>query len=175
MVGNDAHEQNFFLGSVQLDKKEWEAFLKELSELERKYLLVLGKLDDARNKLQAIGKPSDQTERPLPDPAASKMEQPSGKGGASKDDFFTRLKSKLGSPQPPSTVLGGVGSAQTVRVVQTVQGTHASCSRCGYKISRATRLCERCGADFGRLVCACGRDVPESGRFCDGCGRPVGG
>jgi len=172
MVGYDDHEQNFFLGSIQLDQKEWDAFLEQLSELEKKYLLVLRELDEARSKLQALIKSSHQTEQTLTGPAAPTIGQPSEKvGRGSKDHFMTRLKAKLGPPQPPSTVVGDKG--QTVQIVKTAQGSYASCGRCGYRLSHATNRCEGCGANFGRLVCSCGRDVPESGRFCDGCGRAV--
>jgi hypothetical protein len=160
------------LGSVQLDKKEWDAFLQELSELEMKYLLVLRELDEAHSKLQALGKSPEQSNRPPSGPAASKIGRSrEDVGGASKDDFVTRLKTGLESLKPTSTVVGA--GTQSVQTIQTAQGSYACCSRCGYKIVHATRVCQHCSADFGMLVCSCGREVPDSGRFCDGCGRPV--
>jgi len=39
---------------IQVDRKEWEDFLNKLSELEKKYQLVLRELDTAHNKLQAL-------------------------------------------------------------------------------------------------------------------------
>ena len=39
---------------IQVDKSEWEAFLEDLSELERKYKLLLNKLDTDESRLDAL-------------------------------------------------------------------------------------------------------------------------
>jgi len=144
------------LSSIQLDKKEWEAFLEKLSELEKKYMLVLRELDETRGKLQALeAAPKPKKQDSIEQAAPPKVEgAPYGKESA-KPSILDRLTSKLESLQTRSLIPA------------------ASCSRCGYRISQPTRSCVHCGADFGKMVCSCGRELPERVKFCDHCGRPA--
>jgi hypothetical protein len=55
MVNHEESEQNFFLSFfLQVDKTEWEAFLEKLSELEKKYQVILHELDIAQSRLHAL-------------------------------------------------------------------------------------------------------------------------
>jgi hypothetical protein len=129
---------------IQIDKNEWEVFLDELSEFEKKYKLLLNKLDMNENRLDALKTPEKK------------------EGGESKGGFLSRLKTRV---EPPGMRerLGIVGKRQPV----------AFCSRCGFQIVRTTRFCQRCGADFGKVVCSCGRELGSGDKFCDRCGREV--
>ena len=154
---------------VQLDKKEWEAFLKKLSELEKKYPLVLHELDEAHSRLQALDNSRKQQEKNSENPTVPAEEQPSQRTtGPKNPDFLSRLKTKLRSLRIPSAA-----PADLSLMNPNAPPNYALCSRCGARIMHATRFCERCGAGFGKLVCSCGRGLSESVRFCDHCGRRV--
>jgi len=144
------------LSSVQLDKKEWEAFLEKLSELEKKYMLVLRELDETRRRLHAL----------------EATPKPEGQGTVEQ---AAPLKEEV-APQRKESAESSVLDKPTGKVesLQTRSPISAAwCSRCGYRISQPTRLCVHCGADFGKIVCSCGRDLPERVSFCDHCGRRV--
>jgi hypothetical protein len=155
---------------IQVDKQEWDAFLEKLSELEKKYQVVLGELDTAQNKLRALDKAQKQQEgKPIPPPTESGEGSPRlSATGQKKPGFLTQLKTELQSLQIPL-------SSRTARgqLNPNAPPNYASCSRCGGKIMHATRFCERCGADFGKTVCSCGRELSNGDKFCDHCGRPA--
>jgi len=154
---------------VQLDKKEWEAFLEKLSELEEKYKLILRELDRAHQKLQALDKSRSQQEKNLPSPKTPAEEQPTtGAAEVKRASLLTGLKAKLESVRVPQTPPAGWSLTNP-----EAPPNYASCSRCRGKIMHATRFCEVCGADFGRVVCSCGRGLSGLVRFCDHCGRRV--
>ena len=153
---------------IQVDKSEWEAFLEDLSELERKYKLLLNKLDMNESRLDALKTPekkevgSEEASRQV---AVKSAEE--GRAGKVKGGFLSLLKTKL-EPQAGRSM--GRGTRLGGRPQSCV-----ACSRCGFGIVRATRFCQRCGADFGKMVCSCGRELGFEDRFCDRCGREVGG
>lgn len=155
---------------IQVDKKEWEEFLERLSELEKKYQLVLRELDTAHSRLQALDVSQRQVEEKPLSQATSAMEEKTAYATKEqgKTGFLAKLRSELRPlrryptlPSPPSPLN------------PNAPPNYASCSRCGSKILYATRFCDRCGANFGRWVCSCGHGLPESARFCDHCGRRV--
>jgi hypothetical protein len=153
--------------TVQLDKKEWEAFLEKLSELEKKYQAVLRELDEAHSKLQALEKsPSQEKKGPPTPPTPAEEQQPTSSTTApKKTGLLTVLKTKLQTlriPPPAGWYLD-----------PNAPPNYASCSRCRAKIMHAARFCDRCGANFGMFVCSCGRRLSESAGFCDHCGRRV--
>ena len=156
--------------TVQLDKKEWDAFLEKLSELEKKYQLVLRELDEAHTKLQALSKSSSQEEKPSPIPTTPAGQQPAQKTTTPKKrGFLYALEMKLQSLRLPPT-------ARLSPLNPNAPSNYASCTRCRGTIIHAARFCERCGADFGKWVCSCGRNLEPSlasVRFCDYCGRSV--
>ena len=150
---------------IQVDKNEWKAFLEDLSELERKYKLLLNKLDMDESRLQALRTRekeagSDEALRQVP------LQSP-GAGGEVKGGFLIWLKTKL---QPPAG--SSMGRSTQPGMLSKPQG-YAACSRCGFQIGRPARFCQRCGADFGKLMCPCGRELGSGDRFCDRCGRGV--
>ena len=49
---------------LQIDKGEWEAFLEKLSEFEKKYSLLLSKMDAIQGKLQAEEERDEEDEKP---------------------------------------------------------------------------------------------------------------
>jgi hypothetical protein len=154
---------------IQVDRKEWEDFLEKLSELERKYQLVLNELDTANSKLQAIDASEKHYEENTT-PAAPALEKRPPEPRTTtpeKRGFLTKLKAELLSIRISPTV-----PARRILNPNTPPN-YASCSRCGRKIMHATRFCDLCGADFGKWVCSCGRELPESASFCDHCGRRV--
>jgi len=153
--------------TVQLDKKEWEAFLEKLSELEKKYQLVLHELDEAHGKLQALDNPRDEQDKKpekTESPTAPSQEETKRKTTEPKKlSFLAALENKLRSRRiPPSG-----------RNLMGAQPNHAFCSRCRNQVMHATRFCDHCGADFGGWICSCGRGLLESVRYCDRCGRKV--
>ena len=153
--------------SVQLDKKEWDAFLEKLSELESKYQLVLRELDEAHSKLQAIDNRRDEQDKKpekTEDPTRPSQGENKRKTTEPKKlSFLASLENKLRSRRiTPSG-----------RNLMGAQPNYAYCSRCRSQIMHATRFCDRCGADFGGWICSCGRGLSESVRFCDRCGRKV--
>ena len=154
-------EKNALDSFIQIDKNEWKAFLEELSEFEKKYKLLLNKLDMNENRLDALKTPekkeaeSEEASRQLSAKNPEKLDGGEGEGG-----FPSRLKTSL---EPPAR-RGGLwipGKRQPV----------AFCTRCGFQIVRTTRFCQRCGADFGKVVCFCGRELSSGDKFCDRCGR----
>jgi hypothetical protein len=155
------------MGSViQVDRKEWEDFLGKLSELEKKYQLLLHALDTAHSKLQALDtsqkRYEDKSGSSIPTPADQQPTQ-----GTTKDKLalLTQLKTDLQSLRI-SLPLRRVWNPNA-------PPSFALCSHCGSKIVRATRFCNRCGADFGRWVCSCGRALSDLAKFCELCGRRV--
>jgi len=149
------------LETVELDKKEWEAFLAKLAELEKKYLLVLQALDKANSRLRTLDQTTNQQPSAPPTSPAQQAEQ------KTKDtphpSLLTRLKLKLQAPSLLNQAAYVWGRRESM----------ASCSRCGQKIPNPTRFCQYCGAEFGKMICSCGRDLVEGGKFCDRCGRPL--
>jgi hypothetical protein len=156
---------------IQVDRKEWEAFLSKLSELEKKYELVLRELDEAHQKLQALEKPPNQQQGDIMSGARTPAEeQPVQKPiGLEKRGLLTGLKTKLQSLRAPPILFTGRQS-----LTPNAPANYAWCSRCGRTVSRPIRFCEYCGADFGGLVCSCGRQLSSSDKFCDHCGRRLG-
>ena len=152
---------------IQVDKNEWEAFLEDFSQFEEKYRLLLSALDDAESRLQALKKPTDQVEASEALQQASMERTVERTAEETSGSFLSRLKTKLESLGNPPTMAGGQQS-----IASPPRGQPA-CSRCGFKITRATRFCPRCNADFGRVVCSCGRELASGDRFCDHCGLGV--
>ncbi len=149
---------------IQVDKSEWEAFLEDLSELERKNKLLLNKLDTDESRLGALRTPEkkeDGTE------ALRRVPRSPEVGGEAKSSFLSRLKAKL-EPRAGSSMWRGVRPG-----MQGKPQGYAACSRCGFRLVRACRFCQRCGGDFGKMVCSCGRELGSGDRFCDRCGRAV--
>ncbi|HXZ90641.1 MAG TPA: zinc ribbon domain-containing protein [Candidatus Dormibacteraeota bacterium] len=149
--------------STQVDKSEWKAFLEDLSEFEKKYKLLLNRLDTAEGKLRGSGTPEekvDQGNEASPQASGESTEKEKEVTGEVEGGFLSRLETRLKRASGPrSTPPGNLG--------------YATCSRCGFQIVRATRFCQRCGADFGKVVCSCGRGLGSGDRFCDRCGRGV--
>jgi hypothetical protein len=153
---------------IQVDKEEWDAFLEKLSELEKKYQIVLRELDTAQGKLRALDNSQKQQQgNPITPPTAPESPNLSPTG-PKKPGFLTRLRTELQSFQIPLSPRVGPGALNP-----SAPPNYASCSRCGGKIMRATRFCERCGADFGKTVCSCGRELSSSDKYCDHCGRTL--
>jgi hypothetical protein len=152
---------------IQVDKNEWEAFLEDLSELERKYKLLLKILDMDESRLQTLSPHEKKAEGSSAAPRQVPKSPEKRVGENVKSSFLSRLKAKLeprgGSSMGRSARLGMLGKPQG----------YAACSRCGSPIVRATKFCQRCGADFGKMVCSCGRELGSGDRFCDRCGREV--
>ena len=155
--------------SIQVDKNEWKAFLEDLSELEKKYELLLSMLDVAEGRRAALSAPEEKEAGISEASRQVSMEHPEkGVGEEAKPGFLSRLNAKLARPS------GSMGRS-TRRGILGKPQAYASCSRCGFMIVRPTRFCPRCSADFGKLVCSCGRELSSADRFCDRCGRQVGG
>ena len=147
--------------STQVDKSEWNAFLEDLSEFEKKYKLLLNRLDTAEGKLRASEtreKKVEQGDKVSPQASGESTEKEKEVGGETKGGFLSRLESRL-------------KRASAGRSIRPGNLGYATCSRCGFQIVRATRFCQRCGADFGKMVCSCGRELGSGDRFCDRCGR----
>jgi hypothetical protein len=149
---------------IQVDKSEWEAFLEDLSELERKYKLLLNKLDTDESRLGALKTPEKKEGGAE---AFRQVPKSPGVGGEVKGGFLSRLKAKL-EPRRGSSM----GRDARPGMLGKPQG-YAVCSRCGFRLVRAARFCQCCGADFGKMVCSCGRELGSVDRFCDRCGREV--
>jgi hypothetical protein len=151
---------------IQVDKNEWNAFLEAFSEFEKKYELLLGELDNARSRLRAsssearVGGGIETPSKASPGKTVERM------GGVTGGSFFDQLKAKL-------ETLSISPSVVSQRSVASLSRNQAACSRCGFKIVRATRVCQGCGADFGGMVCVCGRSLSSADKFCDRCGRGV--
>jgi len=164
-VDPDIREKKVLDASTQVDKSEWKAFLEDLSEFEKKYQLLLNRLDSAEGKLRASETPEKKVEEgkeASPQASGESTEKNKEVGGEARGGFLSRLETRLKRASAPrSTPPGSLG--------------YATCSRCGFQIVRATRFCQRCGADFGKPVCSCGRELGSGDRFCDRCGRGVGG
>ena len=157
---------------IQVDRKEWEDFLNKLSELEKKYQLVLRELDTAHSKLQALEN-SQKHETPPPVPLstpATSTEKQTIQAATSekKAGFLSRLKTDLQSFRISPSV-----RAERPAFNPNAPPNYASCTRCRSKILSPRRLCNYCGADFGQWVCSCGRTLPAGVTFCDHCGRRV--
>ena len=139
------------MGSLmQVDRKQWEEFIRNLSELEEKYRLVLDELDTAYNRLEALG--------------ISQMRY--GEGST-----LTMSASGQGSVQ--STTRDEKTRRLTAPPSRRLLRPIAFCDRCDARVTHASRFCERCGADFGKWVCSCGLELADSDRFCYRCGRSV--
>ena len=157
---------------IQIDKEEWDSFLEKLSELEKKYQVVLKELDAAHSRLQALDSSQKQEEKKPPTlttpptPTPTKMQAAQTVTASKKLGFLTQLETRLRSVRMTTTPRTGPSMLDP-----NAPRNYASCSRCGGKIMHATRFCERCGADFGRLVCSCGRELSSSDKFCYHCGR----
>lgn len=152
---------------IRVDRSEWEGFLEDLSEFEKKYRRLLDMMDAAERRLQALGTPEkmagrDEASRQVPLKSRESVAGVGAGGG-----FLSRLETKL-------EALGNALTAMSVRPgVSKAPAGYASCSQCGFQITRPTRSCQRCGADFGKLVCSCGSELSSGVRFCDRCGREV--
>ena len=146
---------------IQINKNEWNAFLEELSEFEKKYERLLNMLDMTKSRVDALKTPEKEERESEEDLRLSAKTPEKVVGAEAKGSYLTRLKAKLES-------LGG----RSIRPgILSMPQVYASCSRCGFQIVRPTRFCQRCGADFGRAVCSCGRELGSGDRFCDRCGR----
>jgi len=145
---------------VQIEKSEWEAFLNELSEFEKRYELLLTRLDWAENTLRALSEPEKANR--TSEAVGQTPSEDSRKGTVlgSANSFLSGLNAKL---QPRGTTSN-----------LSLPHNQVSCGRCGFKIRRASRFCTCCGADFGKWVCSCGRELLPGDKFCDRCGRPCG-
>jgi len=145
---------------VQIEKGEWEAFLHELSEFEKRYELLLIRLDRAENTLRTLSEP--EKENRTSETVGQTPSEDSRKGMIleSANSFLSGLNAKL-QPRGSTSIL-------------SLPHNQTSCARCGFKIPRASRFCTRCGADFGKWVCSCGRELLPGDKFCDRCGRPCG-
>jgi len=161
------------MGSLQVDRKEWEDFLNKLSELEKKYQLVLHELDTAHSKLQALeNSQKHESASPVPftTPPTSTQEKRTAQTATreKKPRFLSRLKTDLRSFR----ISTSVGAGRSV-FNPNAPPNYASCSRCGSKILFPRRFCGYCGADFGQAVCSCGRAVSAGVTFCNHCGRRI--
>ena len=156
---------------VQVDENEWNAFLEDLSQFEKKYQHLLQMLDETESKLQALTDPEKKEKKELGSDETSRQvtaKSPEKKvGGEVKDSFLNRLKTKLEPLSRSST-----GRNTRLGILDKPQ-VYAACSRCGSQIVRATKFCQRCGADFGKMVCSCGHELDVGDKFCDRCGRAV--
>jgi len=159
-------EQSPLNSLLQVDKREWEAFLEKLSEFEKKYELLLGKMDAIQGRLQAERKRDEEDKSPgktahseasVAFPERQIERTLRGTEDRSLLGFGNKAKPRNGS---------GQGISQTAIIAQK----NPSCTNCGSPITRPARFCKLCGFSFGKLVCSCGRVPPESSRFCDGCG-----
>ena len=159
----DIREKKVLDASTQVDKSEWKAFLEDLSEFEKKYKLLLNRLDTAEGKLRRSETPEEKVEQgneASPQASGESTEKEKEVTGEAKGGFLSRLETRLKrASATKGNRLGNLG--------------YATCSRCGFQILRATRFCQRCGADFGKMVCSCGRELGSGDRFCDRCGRRV--
>ena len=144
---------------LQVDRTEWEAFLEKLKEFERKYNLLLNKVDTLQSKLQNEEKNDGGS------PGALKQElhvPPQPQFAAERNNFLGALDTKLKALNKSNSPV-----PKRPYVIQN----NAYCSSCGYRIIQPSSVCERCGCDFNALVCSCGRELTGSQRFCDRCGR----
>jgi len=159
----DIREKKVLDASTQVDKSEWKAFLGDLSEFEKKYKLLLNRLDTAEGKLRVSGtseKKVEEGREASPQPSEESADKEKEESREAKGGFLSRLETRLKrASTTKGNRLGNLG--------------YATCSRCGFQIVRATRFCQRCGADFGKMVCSCGRELGFGDRFCDRCGRGV--
>jgi len=130
---------------IQVDKNDWKAFLEELSQLEKKYKLLLNMLDMDESRLQGLAAPEKkEVEREEASGQVSMKSPEKRQAGEVKVGFLSRLKTKLEHARP-----GILSRPQT----------YASCSRCGSQIVQPTRFCQRCDAAFGKMLCSCGREL----------------
>jgi hypothetical protein len=145
---------------IQVNKNEWETFLQELSEFEKKYERLLNMLDLAESRVEALKKEvgSEEALRQVSVKSPEKLV-----GGEAKGGYLSRLEAKLEA----------LGRRSTRPAILGIPQGYTYCSRCGFQIMWATRFCQRCGADFGKVVCSCGRELGPGDRFCDRCGRGV--
>ena len=158
---------------IQIDRKEWEDFLNKLSELEKKYQLVLRELDTAHSKLQALeNSQKHETASPVPvaiSPTSTQEKQTTQTATKQKKTgFLTRLEADLRSFRISPSVRAGRPPSNA-----NAPPNYASCSRCGSKILVPRKFCGSCGVDFGQWVCSCGRALSAGVTFCDHCGRRI--
>jgi len=153
---------------IQVEENEWKAFLDELSQFEKKYKLLLNKLDMDESRRQASATAEQkgaQSVDALEQVPLKSSERP--QTGQVRAGFLSQLKTKLESAGESLT-------AVSVRpTLLSKPQAFASCSRCGFQIVQPTRFCQRCGADFGKLLCSCGRELVLGDKFCDRCGRAL--
>ena len=149
------------LGStLQIDRSEWESFLEKLAEFEKKYNLLLSKIDAMQTAPSTIQQPGP--EKAEPSVVASVMSEipvPSRQ----KESLLSRLNRSLKMPSPTA--------ARSVGPVYFENGAH--CSRCRWQLTQPTKYCHQCGTGFGAVICPCGRQLGPGDKFCDGCGRAV--
>jgi hypothetical protein len=146
---------------VQIDRDEWESFLEKLAEFEKKYNLLLSKIDAIQSGVTAVQQPNTEKRAlsAMPLAPSGLMAHPLPKRG-----LLTRLEEML--------------RYGTTREANKSKGSNylqdgAHCSRCGWQLAKATQYCQQCGVGFGRVICPCGRALGRSDRFCDSCGRAV--
>ena len=158
---------------IQIDRKEWEDFLNKLSELEKKYQLVLRELDTAHNKLQALeNSQKHETSSPVPFTIPPTSTQEKQTAQTTTKEKKTGLLSRLKTDLQSFRISPSVGAERPV-FNPNAPPNFASCSRCGGKILFPRRFCGYCGADFGQWVCSCGRAFSAGVTFCDHCGRRI--
>jgi len=142
----------------QVNKSEWEAFLQDLSDLQKKFELLLTRLDNVERKLQLSNNPEQEKTVSKAEERVRSAESQTKTTGGKGSGFMSRLAAKLQLR----------GSSSIMRPPY-----EASCSRCGRKLIQSGRYCALCGADFGRILCSCGRGLSSGDEFCDRCGRPA--
>jgi RNA polymerase-binding transcription factor DksA len=148
-----------------VDKAEWEAFLGKLSEFEKKYELLLDKIDELQNELEVEKKKGRVSiEKGSETSPVNATPSPQFQPQQARNNFLSRLETTLKAAKRTGTPI-----PQAPYAIQNV----ARCSHCGSSIVSASRFCQRCGFDFGRLLCSCGRELSGSEKFCDRCGRAL--
>ena len=152
-----------------MSKNEWEAFLSEFLELSKKYELILTELDLTREKTIHLQQNVDRASKigPLingfmgPSQREDHVETSNRKRGLQELLRFRRF----------STLLNAFKPANAKLVVSTI--SRVQCGRCGYQVTKPSRVCLRCGTSFGALYCICGRELKSNDKFCDGCGQKL--
>jgi ribosomal protein S27AE len=157
------------MDQVRLSKSEWEAFLSEFLELSKKYELILTELDLTREKTTNLQQNIDRVSKtgPLtngfmgPSQREDRMETSNRKRGL-RELFRSRRFSTLVNTSKPANAKLGISTTSRVQ-----------CGRCGYQVTKPSRVCVRCGTSFGALYCICGRELKSNDKFCDGCGQKL--
>ena len=146
--------------TLQIDRDEWDSFLEKLAEFEKKYNLLLSKIDAMQSGPSAAQQPvAQKADVPVASNVMPEIRLPSPQ----REGLLSRLNRSL----KPSTS----ASARSIGSIYFQNGAH--CSRCSWQLTQPTRFCQQCGAGFGGVICPCGRQLQSSDKFCDHCGRVV--